>query len=195
MQCITTDRYSVSSVPEWLITSVCQISFTHHDSNKISSSRYSSMTRHTQVPQGICPWLELSFRVIGLLFRVVVWVTMRIYGYTDCKQESWTLVGTTLSEMPTSIALPTSHHFHPSLSPVVSHSLGILYKWMKTQMLTKSPSNLLQRTGGDNRGGRTQPKWGTFMMTCLRRILGNMRLIWRKIGLSGDWCLHSTTHS
>ena len=150
MQCITTDRYSVSSVPEWLITSVCQISFTHHDSNKISSSRYSIMTRHTQVPQGICPWLELSFRVIGLLFRVVVWVTMRIYGYTDCKQESWTLVGTTLSEMPTSVALPTSHHFHPSLSPVVSHSLGILHKWMKTQMLAKPPSNLLQRTGGDN---------------------------------------------
>ena len=95
MQCITTGRYSVSSVPEWLITSVCQISFTHHDSNKISSSRYSSVTRHTQVPQGICPRLELSFRVIGLLFRVVVWVMMRIYGYTDCKQESWTLVGTT----------------------------------------------------------------------------------------------------
>ena len=31
--------------------------------------------------------------------------------------ESWTLVGMTSSEMPTPVALPTSHHFHPSLSP------------------------------------------------------------------------------
>ena len=32
-------------------------------------------------------------------------------------EESWTFAGRTLSEMPTSVALPTSHHFHPSLSP------------------------------------------------------------------------------
>ena len=31
-----------------------------------------------------------------------------------------------LSEMPTYVALPTSHHFHPSLKPIVSLSLGIL---------------------------------------------------------------------
>ena len=32
--------------------------------------------------------------------------------------------------------------------------------------------------------------WRTFMMTCLRWILGYMRLeIWCKIGLSADWCL------
>jgi len=48
-------------------------------------------------------------------------------------EESWTFAGTTLSEMPTAVALPTSHHFHPSLSPVVSHSLGILQEWMRTQ--------------------------------------------------------------
>ena len=34
--------------------------------------------------------------------------------------------GTTLSEMPTLVALPTSHHFHLSLSPIISLSLGIL---------------------------------------------------------------------
>ena len=45
--------------------------------------------------------------------------------------------GTTLSEMPSSVALLTSHHFHPSLSPVVSVSLGILHEWMRTQMLAK----------------------------------------------------------
>ena len=51
-------------------------------------------------------------------------------------------------------------------------------------------SNLFKRTGGDHRGGRTQPGWRTFMMTCLHWILGYMRLeIWRKIGLSGDWWL------
>jgi len=48
----------------------------------------------------------------------------------------------TLSEMPTSIALPTSHHFHQSLSPVVSLSLGILHDWMRMQMLAKQSSNL-----------------------------------------------------
>jgi len=78
----------------------------------------------------------------------------------------------------------------PSLSPVVSISLGILHERTRTQMLAKSSSNLLQRTGGDHRGGRAQSGWGTFMMTCLRWILGYVRLeIWRKIGLSGDWCL------
>ena len=44
------------------------------------------------------------------------------------------------------------------------------------------------RCGGDHRGGRAQPGWRTFMMTCLRWILGYMRLeIWRKIGLSADF--------
>ena len=68
--------------------------------------------------------------------------------------------------------------------------LGILHEWMRTQMLARLSSNLLQRTGGDYRGGRAQPGLRTFMMTCLRWILGYMRLeIWRKIGLSGDRCL------
>jgi len=67
-------------------------------------------------------------------------------------------------------------HFHPSLSPVVSLSLGILHEWMTTQMLAKPCSNLLQRTEGDHWGGRTQPGWRTFMMTFLRWILGYMKL-------------------
>jgi len=71
-------------------------------------------------------------------------------------EESWTFAGTTLSEMPTSVALPTSHHFHPSLSPVVSLSLDILHEWMRTQMLAKPFLNLFQRTGGDHRSGRAQ---------------------------------------
>ena len=94
-----------------------------------------------------------------------------------------------LSEWPTSVALPTSHHFHPS-SPVVSLSLGILHEWMRMQTLAKPSSNLLQGTGGDHRGGRAQFGWRTFITTSLRWILGYERLeIWRKIGLSGDWCL------
>ena len=74
----------------------------------------------------------------------------------DAYEESWTFAGTTLSEMPTSVALPTSHHFHPSLSPVVSLSLGILHEWMRTQMLAKPSLNLLQRIGGDHQGGHSQ---------------------------------------
>jgi len=68
-------------------------------------------------------------------------------------------VSMTLSEMPTSVALPTSHHFYPSLSPVVSLSLGILHEWMRTQMLAKPSSNLLQRTGGDRPPGRPRTTW------------------------------------
>ena len=68
-------------------------------------------------------------------------------------------------------------------------TLGILHEWMRTHMLAKPSLNLLQRTGGD-RGGRVQPGWRTFMMTCLRWILGYVRLeIWCKIGLSAHWCL------
>ena len=56
-------------------------------------------------------------------------------------------------------------------------------------MLVKPSSNVFQRTGGDHWGGRAQPGWRTFMMTCLRWILGYMRLeIWHK-SASGDWCL------
>ena len=111
-------------------------------------------------------------------------------------EESWTFAGTNLSEMLTSIALPTSHHFHPSLSRVVSLSLGILHEWMRTQMLAKPSSNVLQGIGGDLRGGRAQLGWRTFMMTCLCWILGYMRLeIWRIIGLSRDWCLCTALHT
>ena len=120
---------------------------------------------------------------------------VRVGGFRERQgscEESWTCTGTTLLEMPTSVALPTSHHFHPSLSPVVSFSLGILHEWMRTQMLAKPSLNQLQRTRGDHRGGRAQPGWRTFMITCLRWISGNVRLeIWRKIGLSGEWRLVS----
>jgi len=78
-------------------------------------------------------------------------LTRRIYSrlmqWTNgAYEESWTTV-----------ALPTSHHFHPSSSHVVSLSSGILYEWTRTQTLAKPSSNLLQRTGGDHRGGRAQP--------------------------------------
>ena len=76
--------------------------------------------------------------------------------------ESWTFSGTSLSEMMASVALPTSHHFHPSLSPVVSLTLGILHEWMRRQMLAKPSSNLLQRFGGNHQGGRAQVGWRTF---------------------------------
>ena len=80
-------------------------------------------------------------------------------------------------------------HAH-MLAYVVSLSLGILHECTRTQMLAEPSSALLQRTGGDHRGGRGQLGWRTFMMICLRWILGYTRLeIWWKIGLSGDWCL------
>ena len=78
----------------------------------------------------------------------------------------------------------------PSVSPVVSLSLCIWHEWMRTQMLAKPSLNLLQRTGGDHRGGRAQLGWRAFMMMCLQWIMRYVRLeIWCKIGLSGDWCL------
>jgi len=48
-----------------------------------------------------------------------------------------------------------------------------------------------ERTGGDHWDGRAQLGWRTFMMTCLRWILGYMWLVmWRKIGLSGVFAQH-----
>jgi len=44
------------------------------------------------------------------------------------KEPGHSLQARLLSPMPTSITLPTSHHFHPSSSPVVSLSLGFLVK-------------------------------------------------------------------
>ena len=61
--------------------------------------------------------------------------------------------------MTLSVTLPTSHHFYPSLSQVVSLSLGILHEWMRTQMLAKPSSNLLQSTGGDRPPGRLCTTW------------------------------------
>ena len=121
----------------------------------------------------------------GLLTRQIY---SRLMQWTNgAYEESWTFFSTTLSEMPTSITLPTSH---PSSSLVVSLSLGILHEWTRTQMLAKPSLNLLQRTGGDHRGSRAQLGWRTFMMTCIHWILRYMRLdIWHKISLSGDWCL------
>jgi len=64
------------------------------------------------------------------------------------------------------------------------------------QLLAERSSNLHQRTGGDHQGGCAQLGWRTFMKTCLRWILGYTRLeIWRKIGLSRDWCLCTTLRS
>ena len=61
---------------------------------------------------------------------------------------------------------------------------------MRMQMLAKPSLNLLQRTGGDHRGGRAQSGWRTFMMTCLHWIMGYMRLeIWCKSASLGDWRL------
>jgi len=63
-------------------------------------------------------------------------------------EESWTFVGMTLSEMPTYIALPTSHHFHPSLSPIVSLFSGILHEWMKMQAIFEPPPERWRRPPG-----------------------------------------------
>ena len=66
-----------------------------------------------------------------------------------------------------------------------------------TKLTLLSPSlNLLQRTGGYHRCGRAQLGWRTFIMTCLRWILGYMRLeIWCKISFSADWCLCTALHT
>ena len=69
-------------------------------------------------------------------------------------------------------------------TPIVAYTI--------MQMLAKPSSNLPRRTEGDHRGSRAQLGWIAFMMTCLRWILGYMRLeIWHKIGLSADWCLYT----
>ena len=80
----------------------------------------------------------------------------------------------------------------PSVRTDGFHSSEVL---LPSSFTAKPSRNLLQRTGGDHRGDRAQPGWRTFMMTCLRWILGYMRL--EIIGLSADWCLCAAprTHS
>ena len=73
-------------------------------------------------------------------------------------EESWTFLLARLCQKcrhPSHYQPATTfiHHLVPS-----SHFLwGTLHKWMRTQMLAVPSSNLLQRTGGDHRGGRAQP--------------------------------------
>jgi len=73
---------------------------------------------------------------------------------------------------------PTANHgkFYWDFSRYLVLHWIILYRWMRTQMLAKPSSNLLQRTGGDHRGGRAQLGWRTFMMTCLCWIMGYITL-------------------
>ena len=85
--------------------------------------------------------------------------------------------------MPTSTALPTSHHFHPSLSPVVSLSLGILHERMRMQMLAKPSSNLLRKLEAATQAA-AQNLDEEHLSSWLLRLE-----IWRKIGFSRDWCL------
>jgi len=114
----------------------------------------------------------------------------------------------TLSEMPSPVALPTSHYFHPSaslklrpygaiqicllllllLSPVVSLSLGTLHEWLRTQMLANPSWN--------HRGGHRQPWWRTFMMTCSLLDLGihEARDLAQNRPLLRLISLHSATH-
>jgi len=168
--------------------------------------------RHTAMTRSATHSLDRHLRTSRLMNKTKLRHTpIMLYGFecwainkTDIQQtdavdksncayeEPWTFTGKTLWEMPTSSALPTSHHFHPSSSPVISLSLGILHKWMRMQMLAKLSSNLLQKTGGDQSGGREQLEWKTFIMTRLCWILGYMSLeIWPLWRLS----LHSTVRS
>ena len=104
--------------------------------------------------------------------------------------ESWTFAGTTLSEMSTSVELPTSHHFHPSLSPVVSLSLGILHKWMRMQMLAKirtSSRKLEVTTGTAAHNLDEEHSWWP--------VFAGSWDTWCKIGLSTDWCLCTSLHT
>ena len=128
------------------------------------------------------------------------WGTLRISSQTGRARAVCTrcssFVHGMLAEMPTSVALPTSDHFHPSACPVVSLSLGILHEYLTTQTLAKPSLNLLQRIGGEHWGGHAQLGWRTFMITCLCWILGYMRLeIRRKIGLSANWCLSAQRYA
>jgi len=84
-------------------------------------------------------------------------------------EESWTFDGTNLSEMPTCVALHTSHHFHPSLSPVASLSLGILHEWMKMQMLAK-PSSNRRCTKHSNKNNKRKKRYKFFLKTFVNVI-------------------------
>ena len=103
------------------------------------------------------------------------------------RETEFFLESTTSSEMPISVALPTSHHFHPSLKTVASLSLGILHKWMRTS------SRELRRPPGQPRTTRMRNIHDDLssldLMVHDARDLAQNRPLWRLISL------HSATHS
>ena len=111
----------------------------------------------------------------------VVWrrTTRRAWWRTRCwcccgtwprartwRPTSWTRRSPLISRSSTTAARKSAPRF------VGCH----LHEWMRTQKQAKPSSNLVQRTGGDQRGGCAQLGWRTFMMTCLHWIFGYMRL-------------------
>jgi len=100
-------------------------------------------------------------------------------------EESWIFVGTTLSEMPTSVALPTSHHFHPSVCLVFGRLARMDENVDASQAIFKPPPEIW----------RQPPGWPR--TTWMKNIHDDLSLldlgardksleIWRKIGLFGD---------
>jgi len=100
-------------------------------------------------------------------------------------EESWIFVGTTLSEMPTSVALPTSHHSHPSLCLVFGRLARMDENVDASQAIFKPPPEIW----------RQPPGWPH--TTWMKNIHDDLSLldlgardksleIWCKIGLFGD---------
>ena len=140
---------------------------------------------------------QFSYREINLsrLFLSIAY-TARLDRSIKVYFWQWQFLTTSMfSVLTINVALPTSHHFHPSLSPVVSLSLDILHECRmdeNAEAIAKPSSDLLQRTGGDHRGGRAhnldeeRSWWPVFAGSWDTR---GWLEIWRRIGLSGDWCL------
>jgi len=69
---------------------------------------------------------------------------VRKYG---AYEQSWTFIGTTLSEMLTSVALPISHHFHPSLSPAICLWTSCTNGWERQAIFKPPPENWMWPPG------------------------------------------------
>jgi len=161
--------------PRMAVTcSPCNASVSQYFSSLTSCSRRSAMTRSAMQSHDRHLWTSRVtnktklhlYRVFALpimLFKSECWAINKAYMQRIDAVDQWCLrriLDICWHDYVRNVDIHRNTN-QPPLSSIIksyrlSLSLGILHEWMRTQMLAEPSSNLLQRTGGDHRGGCAQ---------------------------------------